>query len=109
MYDSERERLLYPSVIGGTVTGDGGQDPDPARLCATFTTNNQDTVLRGIVYWYIPEEGEPVLIVEIDDEDLPDSPDNMDVKIRVRRNDGLVYEGTRATQEYRQEVPDAVD
>jgi hypothetical protein len=104
MYDSERERLLYPNVIAATVAGDGpdprfSETPKEMRICASFTTNNNDTVIRGNVYWYTPSWGDPVLLIEIDDEDMPDSPDNMDVKIRVRRNDGLVYEGTQADQE----------
>jgi len=100
MYESERERLIYPDVIAATKVGDSQEGEQRAVMhFAEFTTNNMDTVVRGSAYWYIPEEGEPVLVVEIDDEDVPGSADNMDIKIRVRRNDGLVYEGTREDQE----------
>jgi hypothetical protein len=99
MYGEERERLLYPDVIAATETGEGALPSDPVRYAAKFTTNNMDTVVRGYVYWYTPEGEEPVLMIEIDDEDLPGGADNMDIKIRVRRNDGLIYEGTQASQE----------
>lgn len=103
MYDHERERLIYPDVIAAQDAGDGPDGRPPIRYFAKFTTNNMDTVMRGVVYWYIPpddaDDHEPVLIIEIDDEDLPGGKDNMDINIRVRRNDGLVYEGTRASQE----------
>ena len=94
----DREKLLYPDVIAKTVPGDDG------RYFAELTTNNQDTVVRVYAYWHTPEEGEPALVIEIDDEDDPEGPVNMDSLVRVRRNDGLVYEGTRATTEYREEA-----
>lgn len=93
----DREKFLYPNVIASTKAGD---EPE----FATFTealTNNQETVIRTTVYWYIPGDGEePVLMIEIDDEeDDPNHKDNMDVTVRIRRNDGLIYEGNRASQE----------
>jgi hypothetical protein len=99
MYGEERERLLYPDVIVAQDAGEGPDGRPPIRYTAKFTTNNMDTVVRGYVYWYTPEGEEPVLMIEIDDEDLPGGADNMDIKIRVRRNDGLIYEGTQASQE----------
>lgn len=93
---ADPEKLIYPDVLAKMVPGESGSD---ARYFAELTTNNQDTVVRVYVYWYLPEEGEPVLMIEIDDEDEPESPDNMDIRVRVRRNDGLVYEGTREEQE----------
>lgn len=100
MLDFDRERLIYPDVIASTTTGEGPkEDRAPIRYFAEFTTNNMDTVVRGYVYWYTPEGEEPVLVIEIDDEDVPGGKDNMDIKIRVRRNDGLIYEGTQSSQE----------
>ena len=104
MYKQDRERLVYPDVIAATKTGEGPEDRPPICYFAEFTTNNMDTVIRGSVYWYTPKDEEPVLVIEIDDEDLPDGKDNMDIKVRVRRNDGLVYEGTRASQENLEET-----
>ena len=104
MERDERERLLYPDVIVSQDAGEGLHgDKPPVRYFAKFTTNNMDTVVRGYVYWYIPpddaDDHEPVLVIEIDDEDLPGGKDNIDIKIRVRRNDGLIYEGTQRSQE----------
>jgi len=100
MHDVEKQ--LYPNVLGSTVSGpvdtEGGGREN--RFYTQAVTNNQDTVIRTSVYWYIPSDGgEPALIIEIDDEEDPNGPDNMDVRIRVRRNDGLVYEGTQADQD----------
>lgn len=100
---TDRDTLVYPSVLASTVPGDpldeAARTDAPAYV--EFQTNNQDTVIRGYVYWYVPskdaEDRTPVLMIEIDDED--EGPDTMDITIRVRRNDGLVYEGTRASQE----------
>jgi hypothetical protein len=47
-------------------------------------------------------DAEPVLMIEIDDEDTG-GPHPMDIRIRVRRNDGLIYEGNRAEQENKEE------
>jgi hypothetical protein len=94
---TDRDTLIYPSVLASTVPGDPQGRANEAPAFVEFVTNNQDTVVRGYVYWYMPEEGEPVLVVEIDDEDT--GPDTMDITVRVRRNDGLVYEGTRKSQE----------
>jgi hypothetical protein len=95
---NERERLIYPDVIASTISGDEG------RHFVTAQTNNQDTAVKLHIYWYIPgDREEPVLMIDVDDEDTPDSPDNMDITIRMRRNDGLVYEGNRADQENNEE------
>lgn len=102
MHDVEKQ--LYPNVISATLAGKVG-DGEEVTLYTQAVTNNQDTVIRTTVYWYTPSDGgEPALIIEIDDEDDPNGPDNMDVRIRVRRNDGLVYEGTQASQEYVRET-----
>jgi hypothetical protein len=63
-------------------------------------------VVRTFVYWFIPEEGEPVLMIEIDDESRWGTPEETDVKIRIRRNDGLMYEGHRADQDNKPDAPD---
>ena len=90
-----RERLLYPDVLATTRDVEGGP------YFAEAVTNNHDTVVRMAIYWYIPPEDaddhEPVLMIEIDDE-FTSGPDPMDVRIRVRRNDGLIYEGNQAEQ-----------
>jgi hypothetical protein len=93
MNGEERERLLYPDVVASTQMGDYN------RYMVTATTNNMDTVVKVHIYWFLPEGKDPVLMIEIDDEDLPEGEDNMDINIRVRRNDGLIYEGTQASQE----------
>lgn len=92
-----RDRMIYPDVVASTVMGDDG------RYFATVSTNNNQTAVKMHVYWYIPDEGEPVLVVEVDDEPLPYGSDNSDIKVRVRRNDGLVYEGTEANSTYIEE------
>ena len=94
---SDPEKLIYPNVLSSTKSGPFGDAPE-MRYFAEALTNNHDTVIRTTVYWHTPEDGEPVLMIEVDDEDY-DGPDPMDVRIRVRRNDGLLYEGTRADQE----------
>jgi hypothetical protein len=93
-----RETLIYPDVLASTKPGDAG-----AGRFAEAVTNNQDTVIRMYIYWYVPSDGgEPVLMIEMDDEDT--GPEVMDIKIRVRRNDGLIYEGNQETQENREEI-----
>lgn len=98
-----RDHLVYPSVLASTKPGDP-TGPRQAPAYVEFQTNNQETVIRGYVYWHIPprdaKDPKPVLMIEIDDED--EGPDVMDVTVRIRRNDGLVYEGTRASQEYKE-------
>ena len=96
-----RETLIYPDVLASTKPG----DPEIARGAnfAEVVTNNQDTVVRMYIYWYVPADGgEPVLMIEMDDEDT--GPDIMDIKVRVRRNDGMVYEGNREDQVNLEEV-----
>lgn len=88
---AERDTMLYPNVLASTRMGDKETD---FAVFAETVTNNQDTVVKTYIYWYIPEEGDPVLVVEIDDEDTG-GPDPMDITVRIRRNDGLIYEGTR--------------
>jgi hypothetical protein len=89
---TDLEKLIYPDVVAATQMGDGN------RYFAVATTNNQDTVVHVAVYWHVPEEGEPVLMIEIDDETEPDAPDPMDIRVRIRRNDGLIFEGTPSEQ-----------
>lgn len=93
----DRDTLVFPSVLASTKPG----DPREAPAFAEFQTNNQETIVRGYVYWYTPPKDEedrtPVLVIEIDDEDV--GPDIHDITVRIRRNDGLIYEGTRASQE----------
>lgn len=94
----DREYLLFPDVLASTLPGDIEME-STGQYFAQTVTNNQDTIVRTTVYWYLPEDGEPVLMIEIDDEDKPGGLDIMDVKVRIRRNDGLIYEGDRASQE----------
>lgn len=98
---AERDTMLYPNVLASTRMGDKESD---FAMFAETVTNNQDTVIKTYVYWYIPpedaEDHDPVLVIEIDDEETVGwSRDFMDVTVRVRRNDGLIYEGNRASQE----------
>jgi hypothetical protein len=98
--ESERERLIYPDVVASTVMG------DDRRYMVEAVTNNQDTTVRVYMYWYIPSDGgEPVLMIEIDDEDEPGGLDPTDIRIRIRRNDGLVYEANREETKYIKERP----
>lgn len=94
---TELEKLIYPDVVAATQMGDGN------RYFAVATTNNQDTIVKVVTYWHVPEEGEPVLMIEIDDETDEGAPDPMDIRIRIRRNDGLIYEGTPSEQENKEE------
>jgi hypothetical protein len=99
---SDPETLIYPDVLASTKSGpmDDGWGGKEKRHFAEAVTNNQDTVVRTIVYWHTPEGEEPVLMIEIDDEEATGwSNDFMDITVRIRRNDGLIYEGNRATQE----------
>lgn len=101
------ETLIYPHVIGSTVNGPLGGRND-TRFFAKTVTNNMDSVIRTSTYWYIPEDGsEPVLVIEIDDEVTAPAKDTMDITVRIRRNDGLVYEGNQASQENIEEDSDA--
>lgn len=120
----DRDTLIYPDVIASTKPGDVEVE-STGHYFAEAVTNNHDTVVRTAIYWYMPQEEEgyltftqwsmknsgtladyqalfpdtgPVLMIEIDDEDQG-GPDPMDINIRIRRNDGLIYEGTRADQE----------
>ena len=96
----DRETLIYPNVLASTKPG----DPESAGAFAEVVTNNQDTVVRTFIYWFIPEDGgEPVLMIEIDDEDT-DGPDPMDIRVRIRRNDGLIYEANKEETTYLEET-----
>lgn len=97
---ADRDTLIYPDVIAATKPGDV-EEPTTGHYFAEAVTNNHDTVVRTSIYWYTPPGEDPVLVIEIDDEDTG-GPDEMDIRIRVRRNDGLVYEGTRTDQEAEQ-------
>lgn len=95
---ADREYQIYPDVIASTKIGDEDVE-STGTYFAEAVTNNQDTVVRVEVYWHGVDKKDPVLMIEIDDEDKPGGLDIMDVKIRIRRNDGLIYEGDRASQE----------
>ena len=85
--DEVGARTIYPHVVAKTEVGDRG--------CAfvTASTNNNDTTVQIYAYWYIPEDGsKPYLVIEVDDEPV----DSGDVHLVIRRNDGLIYEGTNA-------------
>lgn len=95
----EYGRLAYPHVVAATEVGDEG------RMFVTASTNNHDTIVEVQVYWYLPKDGgEPVLMVEVDE--ASDGPDPMDINLRIRRNDGLIFEGTRETTTYVEETHD---
>jgi hypothetical protein len=92
------EKLIYPHVLASTKSGPVGDSGDDTRFFAEVVTNDNETVVRTSIYWYTPQDGgSPVLMIEIDDE--PEDELSNDITIRVRRNDGLVYEGDRASQE----------
>jgi hypothetical protein len=93
---SELDNQLYPDVVAATVMG------DDRRYLAVATTNNHDTIVKVSVYWYIPEGEEPVLMIEIDDDTYPYDSDPMEVRVRIRRNDGLIFDGTPSEQEYKE-------
>ena len=95
MTDLDKDRLVYPHVVAATEMGDGG------RCYVAATTNNHDTVVEVLVYWHIPEEGEPVLMIEVDEASDGENP--MDINLRIRRNEGLIFEGTRAETTYIEE------
>lgn len=132
---NDQEKMIYPDVLASVKPGD--KELGYARWVEAVT-NNQETVVRVSVYWYIPPRDfcerhggpwgedetcsncteldgspkrqvtQPVLVVEIDDEVEMDMegnlhPDNMDIRVRVRRNDGLIYDGTRTEQESMEE------
>lgn len=92
------EKMIWPNVLASTKCGPVGDSGDEARFFAEAVTNDNECVVRTSVYWYTPQDGSsPVLMIEIDDE--PEDELSNDITIRVRRNDGLVYEGDRADQE----------
>jgi hypothetical protein len=94
----EYDRLAYPHVVAATEVGDEG------RMFVTASTNNHDTVVEVQIYWHFPADGgEPVLMVEVDEASDGEHP--MDINLRIRRNDGLIFEGTRAETTYIEEGP----
>jgi hypothetical protein len=101
MISVKYDRLAYPHVVAATEVGDGG------RMFVTASTNNHDTIVEVLVYWHIPpedaEDREPVLMIEVDE--ASDGKDPMDVNLRIRRNEGLIFEGTRETTTYLEETP----
>lgn len=93
--DSEdRDLLVWPDVIASTVMG------DDTRYFVEASTNNNETLVKVYIYWYLPDDGsgKPVLMIEVDDD-----PESSDVYLRFRRNDGLVAEGTPAEMQYMEE------
>ena len=98
--DEQRARMLWPDVVASTKMG------DDRRFIAEVQTNNNDAGMRIHVYWYLPDNGgKPSLIVEMDDEVL--GGEGGEINVRVRRNDGLIFEGTEATTTYIEEEADA--
>lgn len=98
MTDVDKNRPVYPHVVASTEMGDGG------RCYVAATSNQGDTVVEVLVYWHIHEEGEPVLMVEVDE--ASDDEDPTDIHLRIRRNEGLIFEGTRAETTYIEESDD---
>lgn len=94
--DSERDRMIWPDVIASTKMGDN------RRFMAEVQTNNNDAGMHIYIYWYLPDNGgPPSLVIEMDDEVLGD--EGGEINVRVRRNDGLVAEGTQQTMQYQKE------
>lgn len=95
MGEEIRDRLVWPDVIAATIMGDDG------RYFATVSTNNNDTVARVYVYWHTPDDdpSHPVLMIEIDDDPV----ESTDINVRIRRNDGLVAQGTPDEMQYLRE------
>jgi len=96
MSSEQGEKLMFPDVIASTeVDGTG-------RYFVTATTNNHDTVVEVSVYWYTPTDGgQPALMIEVDEASDGENP--MDINLRIRRNEGLIFEGTRAETTYIEE------
>lgn len=95
MTDLDKNRPVYPHVVASTEMGDGG------RTYVAATSNQRDTVVEVLVYWHIPEDGEPVLMIEVDEASDDENP--TDINLRIRRNEGLIFEGTRAETPYLKE------
>lgn len=95
MTDLDESRPVYPHVVASTEMGDGG------RTYVAATSNQRDTVVEVLVYWHIPEDGEPVLMIEVDEASDDENP--TDINLRIRRNEGLIFEGTRAETNYLKE------
>lgn len=93
MGEEDRDRLVFPDVVSKTEMGDEG------RYFVTASTNNNETLARVYIYWDVPTEGPPVLMIEVDDEPA----DSSDIYLRVRRNDGLVAQGTPDEMQYLRE------
>lgn len=95
----DRDRTIWPDVLGGTKMGDGRQ------IFVEAQTNNNDAGMHIYIYWHIPPEDadnhEPVLVIEMDDEVLGD--EGGDINVRIRRNDGLIFEGTKDSTTYIEE------
>lgn len=97
--DLDENRPVYPHVVASTEMGDGG------RTYVAATSNQRDTVVEVLVYWHIPETegepGDPVLMIEVDEASDDENP--TDINLRIRRNEGLIFEGTRAETSYIEE------
>lgn len=92
----DRDRLLWPDVVASTTMG------DDRRYMVEAQTNNNDAGMRIYIYWHLPpedaEDRQPVLMIELDDEELGD--EGGEINVRIRRNDGLIFEGTQETTAY---------
>jgi hypothetical protein len=86
--------MVWPDVIAATVMGDGG------RYFVEVSTNNNETPVKMYIYWHVPSEGPPVLMIEVDDDT-----ESSDIYLRIRRNDGLVAQGTPDEMQYLREEP----
>lgn len=92
----DRDLLVWPDVVAATVMG------DDTRYFVEASTNNNETPVKVYIYWHIPEDGDgpPVLMIEVDDD-----VETEDIYLRIRRNDGLVAQGTPAEMQYMKEEP----
>jgi hypothetical protein len=96
MTQAERDRAIWPDVVASTKMG------DDRRYFVEAQTNNNDAGMRIYIYWYTPEDGgQPYLVIEMDDEEL--GPEGGEINVRIRRNDGLVAEGTQQNMQYLKE------
>jgi hypothetical protein len=91
--EEDRDRLVWPDVVAATEMGDEG------RYFVTVKTNNNETLVKVYIYWHVPADGPPALVVEVDDEPA----DSSDIYLRIRRNDGLVAQGTPDEMQYLRE------
>ncbi len=90
----ERDRLIWPDVVASTTMG------DDRRYMVTAKTNNNESTAEILIYWHIPPDGgRPVLMIEVDE----DTDDDSDIPLRIRRNEGLIFDATRDETTYLKE------